>query len=301
MESDTALITCASCGRQIPANVWSCPYCGDLNPDAEAGEFLYLNSEFPSVEANFPTPMEPGTFATPMRPWSFENVDPGAEAAQLEGATSPARPVEPPVSAPAAHPPSSPLPFATPAAPAELASTPAHSAPARQPAPAPRQVRRQTHPPVQALQPEPEPELYFPSGTRQEVEDTPSARIPDEVLRLRPRESIYQWTPQQFDANRPTNQSRYFSGGRTRQPNMAMAPFLELLGYVGLLGMGHMYAGYVSRGAVILLGWWGWFLVARFLSGLSHGVLDSFLLLAGLLAPVISALWVNAGSRQNRQ
>lgn len=69
-EMESNFVDCGSCGNRIPAKVWSCPHCGDLNPDAEADEFLYLQEkERPSSKSYFTTPMEPGPFPTPMRPW----------------------------------------------------------------------------------------------------------------------------------------------------------------------------------------------------------------------------------------
>jgi hypothetical protein len=79
------------------------------------------------------------------------------------------------------------------------------------------------------------------------------------------------------------------------RPYLQYAPLLELLAYVGFLGIGHIYAGYVKRGVALLAGWWGWFLLARAYSALSGGVTDNFTWLLGLLAPVASGLWLSVG------
>ncbi len=79
----TELVPCGSCGSQMPADAWSCPNCGDLNPDAEAHEFLYLTNDQANEQPFFQTPMEPGPFSTPMRPWGL-NVPSDIDRAYAE-------------------------------------------------------------------------------------------------------------------------------------------------------------------------------------------------------------------------
>ena len=70
------------------------------------------------------------------------------------------------------------------------------------------------------------------------------------------RRVTYQPTPQEYynPQQYGENQSR---SRRTTRPgfNPRMAVNLEYLGYIGLLGIGHMYAGFVGRGFVLLISW----------------------------------------------
>jgi hypothetical protein len=273
---DTTTVKCASCGQQMPGNAWSCPHCGDLNPDAEADSLLYLSSERAPDGSFFSTPMPPGPFVTPMHPWVFDEGQPnapdtGSISIQISVVTQPM------ASAPAYS-------ASTPkelAAPVNRGYEEPHNTSSRRHV----QLPPEAQPPASAAQ----PELYYPAGTRQEVESSPSGRLHDEVLRLRPRDAYYQPEPV---VHRP----RYGDNSQQRvslqKPTPTTAGLLELLGYVGLLGVGHIYSGHALRGLVIMAGWWLWFLVAKTLSAISAGRLDPLALSLGVVAPLISGLWV---------
>ena len=264
----------------MSADAWSCPHCGDLNVDAEAGEFRYLGSGQQDNTAYFATPIESGYFATPMRPWSFADVQtdntiptvaekgiPQAVHIEQDRPTLAERP--PDVLAPM------PLQHAAPTA----------------------RVYQQTQP---AIQPQSSPDVQTPvehhyahlPGTRQDVESMPAGRVHDEVLRLRPRDAFYRgdspaYTPTgwEYPGSPPTK-------ARGQAGNKAIAPLLELLGYVGLLGLGHIYVGRIRTGLWLMVGWWIWFGVSTALSALSHGSLDPLLRTFGIAAPIISAIWL---------
>lgn len=84
-----------------------------------------------------------------------------------------------------------------------------------------------------------------------------------------------------------------------RDPNIAFA--LELLGFVGFLGIGHMYAGNIILGVVMLLFGWGIAGVAYFFLGLfTIGIGFCLFLPLLLLFPIVSGLWArNAAMRNN--
>ncbi len=85
-----------------------------------------------------------------------------------------------------------------------------------------------------------------------------------------------------------------------RDPNLAF--LLELLGYVGFLGIGHLYAGNILGGIILLLFGWGIVGFAFVVAGILSLGLGFCLLLPVLAAvPIISGLWAKSiAERHNR-
>lgn len=83
------------------------------------------------------------------------------------------------------------------------------------------------------------------------------------------------------------------SGQQAKNPNIAMA--LELAGYVGFLGIGHMYAGAAGRGILLLFAWWGMTAVTATLLFVGTGLR---LLPVFLMGPLLSALWAKRTLRR---
>ena len=102
------------------------------------------------------------------------------------------------------------------------------------------------------------------------------------------------YQPSQQEYNYP--QSRVYHYRRpsaTTQfaPDPRVAASLEFLGYVGLLGLGHMYAGYEKRGIGILV---GWLVVVGLLiqSFMAYQGPVLCLFVPALAGPIISFRWV---------
>ena len=281
-DTQVATVICDSCGSAMPANAWSCPHCGDLNADAEAVAFHYLATEPGDTvgQSFFPTPMHPGPFVTPMRPWKYD------DPVDADSGVLPNSPAEPQltVSAPRAEPPVASVQHETP----DLAQA-RHDeqSQGRGTMEQPWQTasaQRATSPRWQT----PVPQTPQPEGQH------------NEKVRLRPR--ITQYAEENYDYQSIFDRSTNFSAqwakladrtNRTNRPYMQYAPLMELLAYVGLLGIGHIYAGFVKLGIILFVGWWGWYLVAKMMSTLSNGATDGLTWLIGVLVPIFSGLWLS--------
>jgi TM2 domain-containing membrane protein YozV len=77
------------------------------------------------------------------------------------------------------------------------------------------------------------------------------------------------------------------AGTPQRDPTIAL--LLEFLGYIGFLGIGHIYAGRVTRGIVLLVGWWIYWAVTFVLFIVLIGFCFALL---GLAGPIASGLWI---------
>lgn len=82
-----------------------------------------------------------------------------------------------------------------------------------------------------------------------------------------------------------------------RRPDVVPA-LLQLLGWVGWLGIGYMAWGRVLVGALMLIGWWTAFWVLLFFTLVTQTVALSLAVLAWVLVPLITsvALWVEASA-----
>lgn len=87
-------------------------------------------------------------------------------------------------------------------------------------------------------------------------------------------------------------------------PQQAVAPkdpttalMLELLGYLGFLGIGHIYAGKTNRGIGLLIGWLVYLTAAFFLTICLVGC---FMFLAWVVVPPLSGLWVKNEMEKER-
>ena len=80
------------------------------------------------------------------------------------------------------------------------------------------------------------------------------------------------------------------AGVPRRDPTIAF--LLELLGYVGFLGIGHMYAGHIGRG-LVLMGTWAiyWGIVLIMFVSLIGIPLAILMALSWPVVPVISGFW----------
>lgn len=76
---------------------------------------------------------------------------------------------------------------------------------------------------------------------------------------------------------------------QSRDPILAL--LLELIGYVGFLGIGHIYAGRTGRGIALMVGWWIYLAISWALTSVFIGCV---LLLISLAVPVASGLWIKS-------
>ncbi len=100
-----------------------------------------------------------------------------------------------------------------------------------------------------------------------------------------PAQSLPEYS--QAPLNRQYQPQAGLAGASPRDPTIAL--LLELLGYIGFLGIGHIYAGRTARGIASLVGWWVYVGLSAVLTLLLIGCL---MLFAGLAVPILSGLWV---------
>jgi hypothetical protein len=74
-----------------------------------------------------------------------------------------------------------------------------------------------------------------------------------------------------------------------------IAFLLELVGYAGFLGIGHIYAGRVARGIGIMVAYWAYGLIALFIALTIIGIpLALLMAVAYPIVPIISGLWIKS-------
>ena len=64
---------------------------------------------------------------------------------------------------------------------------------------------------------------------------------------------------------------------------------LELIGYLGFLGIGHIYAGKTTRGLALLFGYWAYIFISAVLTVVLVGCV---MLLATLIIPILSGFYL---------
>jgi len=123
-----------------------------------------------------------------------------------------------------------------------------------------------------------------PVELQQRPVDDPDVELPtawrDGLVRIPPRA-----VPKQVV------QTRYHS------PNTAYA--LEMFGFVGYLGLGHMYAGRRGRGVLLMTGWW--VVLAIFIPPFIRNFnLMSFMVFVLILSvgPILSGYWIRKDLKQ---
>lgn len=77
------------------------------------------------------------------------------------------------------------------------------------------------------------------------------------------------------------------------QRDATLALLLELIGYAGVLGIGHIYAGRTSRGVGLMIGWllYGVIVFFLFISLIGSPIACLMLLLTPVV-PILSGLWI---------
>jgi hypothetical protein len=119
---------------------------------------------------------------------------------------------------------------------------------------------------------------YYVSGPQPQSQELPSQPAYDNTMRVRPRA-----LPSQKGAN----------------PDTALG--LEILGYLGIMGLGHMYGGHTGRGWILMVAWW---IVLANLVFPNIANLTTFTLLTTIfiygLGPVASGIWISSELRQAR-
>jgi hypothetical protein len=80
-----------------------------------------------------------------------------------------------------------------------------------------------------------------------------------------------------------------------KDPTTAL--LLELIGYAGFMGIGHMYAGKVGRGVALMFGFWAYIFISIVLTIVLIGCL--FLMITPVF-PILSGLWVKSELEKER-
>lgn len=83
----------------------------------------------------------------------------------------------------------------------------------------------------------------------------------------------------------------YVSGQRSRHTGAAL---LQLLGWIGFLGIGYMARGRIFTGLAMLVGWWLTFWFLLFASVITLGVAHVLMVAVWLVVPPLTALLVSS-------
>ncbi|HEY0070948.1 MAG TPA: hypothetical protein VGE04_13360 [Chloroflexia bacterium] len=105
--------------------------------------------------------------------------------------------------------------------------------------------------------------------------------------------------PPQSYSNAPLNPApgygSYGAGQYAAQPqrDSTLALLLELIGYAGVLGIGHIYAGRTSRGVGLMIGWifYGVIILLLFFT-LIGSPIACLMLILWPIVPILSGLWI---------
>lgn len=98
--------------------------------------------------------------------------------------------------------------------------------------------------------------------------------------------------PQHYNPQQPTypQQTQYPAPyGYVQPKDPTVGLLLELIGYVGFLGIGHIWAGKTSRGIALLVGWWIYWALVPFLVFVLIGCL---MIPLGLIIPLASGWYL---------
>jgi hypothetical protein len=90
------------------------------------------------------------------------------------------------------------------------------------------------------------------------------------------------------------------AGTPPRDPTIAL--LLELIGYVGLLGIGHIYAGRLTRGIGLMIGWICYWAIVAFMFVIVVGVpIGCLMVIAWPFVPILSGLWIRNDVQRDNQ
>jgi TM2 domain-containing membrane protein YozV len=273
-------ITCPACGNSAPAAARFCPECGRSLVMAFAGPRDESTRDITPTTAPMPE-------TSPERP----GLEQEAERAQVTDTSGGGLP---PIDAPGDQLPedviedmTSPASYVTPPA---YSSAPAYAAPEYSkpetprynPAPATTQYApygQYAQPPVQGQYPQ--------YGAPAETRDISRAEVP--YMQAQPPAYSQPPYPQPGYPPQPY--------ARPKDPTIGL--LLELIGLFGVLGIGHIYAGKVTRGVILMASFFMYFIVFACLSIVLIGI--PFLVLYWVV-PIISALYLrNEMERELRQ
>jgi hypothetical protein len=294
---DSGTVTCPACGSEVPVSALLCPKCGRPNISTAFAETSPatgpLFGEPPADRESNGEGKPRGTVpAAPVAP--PEPAPPSPESAQV-AASQGARGVQEVGATPAGS-------YSTPPPPSSTvdlgqwqysAVTVPEVDPEQlfAPAPYPRQPIKLPagEQPVIMRQP-PQPSYRTQEQLRadlqsvlRQVEAQKAARPP--AASHKP----FEWTPYRQRRQEPP---AGVAAGRARTSFL-----LELLGYVGLLGLGHIYAGNRARGMALLLGWWLCTMVSlfwtTFVVNMPFSCGNCYFLLYPFV-PILSGLWIRS-------
>lgn len=264
--SGSGVVKCALCGNEMPADTQYCPKCGSLNAhfrNAKSAEALSqpiaLSSANP-VSSPTPAPLERPVRLVPARRSEarVESLPEGRSGSQLNGADKRA---------------------ISPDAPGLNLET------AWQYVPLPSPVR---------------PPALVGGSDSQHYWATPEPHV-EEIGSLPSRQQRPTGNPNmelagyRQDGAAPVQvRPRAVPSSRRSAPhNPGTAAGLEILGYIGVMGLGHMYGGRSNRGIILMF---GWFVVLAMtiiptVSNLTIGAVIGTMVIY-LAGPLVSAVWI---------
>ncbi len=77
------------------------------------------------------------------------------------------------------------------------------------------------------------------------------------------------------------------------QRDATVGLMLEFIGYLGVLGLGHIYTGQVGRGFALMIGWWAyWGIVTVLFVTIFFIPVACMMVIAWPVVPILSGLWV---------
>ena len=269
------MVTCPSCGNQVPGTSRFCPECG-----YNLASYAQATGQLPSLSAGTPT-LDLGSLDV-------------ARQAQIMGASQDSQGIQGMQGTQDTQGVWS-LPQQQPEQPFQLGTGGTGAPTSGQPSQHVGQGQTQAHggslvPVNQGELVVPPPPLYRDSQMLQPTELNPAGPLQVYPTFSQPPATTYGSYEVQVD-DEPVK-------------NPIMGFLLELLGLVGLLGIGQMYSGHVPRGIVMMLGWFIYCLLVLFvvfptnlvLSFCTLGTVQCFIypfIAIFILVPLLSGYWVH--------
>lgn len=266
----TEQVTCAMCGSPMPANSRFCPECGHANRQVDSAADLapgQAQDQSGMGAAAFATPMEPPRFADDTRPPAQESAPDSQDTVAISNVA---------------------------------ADESVRYAPSRESAAGTSQgspTVRIGEAPAQPMYASPDPSNWQPGQYATPAASFAQAPPPPYSPEPLQAGSLQQYTPP------PQPLAQSYSGYPQpdargvvmpmRDPTIAL--LLELIGYFGFLGIGHMYGGRIGRGIALLAVWWVyWGIALFFLLTVIGAPLACVMAVIWPFVPIGSGLWIRS-------
>jgi hypothetical protein len=146
---------------------------------------------------------------------------------------------------------------------------------------------QQAPPPYGYTPPQGQPTQYMPPQQYGQPQGYPQAGPPTVSTPGQP--PVYQ--PGNYGGGYPQYSQQPVGYGNVVPKDPTAGLLLELLGYVGFLGIGHIWAGKTTRGIALLVGWWIYLSMSWLLTIVLVGCL---MLVASIAVPIASGLYLKS-------